>query len=305
MLVKRGDNLVLRASYGTLSLLGLVKNSKIKMDTAYFMLDGRCMFNCAFCAHARDARTENKFLSRIVWKEISVDMIEKLDVKRICLQVVSYKGYKEDLENLLLKLNGKKVSVSVRALSMKEIDRYFELGADAIGLSFDVVNKELFEKIRGGKFENTLELIKNAAKKYPGHITTHVIVGLGETDKELIEFFYMMKELNVLVALFSFTPIKGTAFENLPSPSMERYRKIQLARYLIFEEDVPKDVFVFNKERLEKINYPFKNGLGKAFLTSGCSHCTRPYYNEKPSKEPYNYFEYANNLEEIAKKVLE
>ena len=244
----RWKKLVLRASYGTLGLLGLVKK-KVDMETAYFMLDGRCMFDCKFCAHAKNAKTDNKFLSRIVWKQVDIKQIENLKVKRICFQVVSYKGYQDDIEQLLLNLKGidKKISISVRALSMNEIDRYFELGADTIGLAVDVVNKELFEKIRGGKLEKTLKLIEDAAKKYPGKITTHVIVGLGETDKELIDFFIKMEKLGVNVALFSFTPIKGTELETKNPPSMSRYRKIQIARYLIFEKKVQEDIFVFRK----------------------------------------------------------
>ncbi|ABR29912.1 radical SAM protein [Thermosipho melanesiensis] len=295
--------MILRASYGTLALLGYVRKS-VRMDTAYFMVDGKCVFDCSFCSHARNAKVDNKYLSRVIWKEVSIEDLSKLNVKRICLQVVSYKGYREDLRLLLGKLKGKRISVSVRALDLDEIDEYFSYGVDTIGLSVDVVNDELFKNIRGGSLKITKKLISDAAKKYKGKITTHVIVGMGESDKELVDFFYEMKDLNVNVALFSFTPIKGTKFEHRKSPSSERYRKIQLARYLIFEKHVSRDVFVFKNENLEEIDFGYIEGLGRAFLTSGCTYCTRPYYNEKPGSMPYNFFEYSRELEEIARGIL-
>lgn len=300
--------MVLRASYGTLGMLGKVKN-KIKMETAYFMLDGKCVFDCHFCSHGKSANVENKFLSRIIWKEISIDELKKLsevkELKRVCIQVVSYPGYRKDLIKILEYLKNYKVSVSVRALNFSEVKMYFDNGVDSVGISVDVVNPDLFKKIRGGEYFKTLSLIKESSEKYPGRITTHVIVGMGETDKELIDFFIKMKRLNVNVALFAFTPIKGTLLENLLPPSKERYRKIQLARYLIFEKGVSEEEFVFDEYgNLKNIEVEYFNGVGKAFLTSGCTFCTRPFYNENPGDEPYNHFIYSENLEKVAKSFL-
>ncbi|MBO8160801.1 MAG: radical SAM protein [Thermosipho sp. (in: Bacteria)] len=298
--------MILRASYGTLGLLGLTKK-RLAMDTAYFMLDGRCIFNCSFCSHAKFANTDNKFLSRIIWKMISLDDLKKLsDVKRVCIQVVSYHGYRDDLLKVLEYLEGYKVSVSVRALNLEEVRNYFDLGVDTVGLSIDVVNPELYREIRGGDFYKALDLIEKASKIFYGRITTHVIVGLGETDKELIDFFFKMRKLGVNVALFAFTPIRGTKLENKTPPERERYRKIQLARYLIFEKEVMEDIFVFDgNNMLKEIKYAYFEGLGKAFLTSGCSFCTRPFYNENPKNEPYNHFIYNLKLETEAKEILE
>ncbi|SHH37157.1 radical SAM protein [Thermosipho atlanticus] len=298
--------MILRASYGTLGLLGLTK-SKIRMDTAYFMLDGKCVFDCHFCSHARSSVAHNKFLSRIIWKEIRMEDLKKLsNAKRVCIQVVSYPGYKEDLIEVLRHLKNHKVSVSVRALTFDEVKMYFDIGVDSVGLAVDIVNRKLFKMIRGGNYDKVLELIEKSSSKFPGKITTHVIVGLGETDKELINFFYYTKKLNVNVALFAFTPIKGTKLEKFPPPSRGRYRRIQLARFLIFEKNIEPEKFIFdNQGMLKEIEVGYFEGVGKAFLTSGCSFCTRPYYNEKPGEEPFNQFVYSKKLEVEAKKILE
>ncbi|QTA37493.1 radical SAM protein [Thermosipho ferrireducens] len=298
--------MILRASYATLGLMGLSK-SKLKMETAYLLLDGKCVYDCHFCTHARNSNSKNKFLSRVTWGEISFDDLKLLpeSVKRVCIQVVSYPGYKNDLKELLNFLRSYTVSLSVRTTTLQEIKEYFNLGVDSIGISVDVVSPELFKIIRGGDLKKVINLLEEAAQLYPEKITTHVIVGLGETDKQLIDFFYFMKKLNINVALFAFTPIKGTKLENLTPPTMERYRKIQLARYLIYHTKTKENTFEFDKEgNLHKIHVKPSKELSKAFMTSGCRHCTRPYYNERPGTNLYNYHIYNEHLVEELKKVL-
>ena len=66
-----------------------------------------------------------------------------------------------------------------------------------------------------------------------GNVSTHVIVGLGETEKEAVEVVQKCVDMGVLPALFAFTPVRGTALEAESPPNLEVYRRIQLARYLI------------------------------------------------------------------------
>ena len=77
--------------------------------------------------------------------------------------------------------------------------------------------------------------------------------------------------------------------------SFETYRKIQLARYLIINKLTKINDFRFDKEG-NIIDFGISLDVllkiirsGNPFLTSGCSGCNRPYYNERPGKEPYNY----------------
>ncbi len=287
--------MILRASYGTLELLGLRKISVPSQKTAYFMLDGKCVFDCAFCTHARSAKTKKKFLSRIVWVPVDPSKAAKCTknnerVKRICFQVVSYKGYFQDVIKLLELFSGKPISISVRALTIEEVREYFRHGADMVGISIDAVTSKLHEKIRGGKLESTLKLIDQASKEFPGKIATHLIVGLGETEKDMVKLMDWLYQRSVTVALFAFTPLKGTKMENHPRPFLESYRRVQIARYLLEKGLVNFEKFSFDEKGriidfgvdLSKLEYR------KAFLTSGCPDCTRPFYNESPGKVLYN-----------------
>jgi len=271
-----------------------------EMPTAYLMLDGKCMYNCSYCTHSRDSKADNSFLSRVTWKLIELDAIESISskFKRVCIQTVNYKGYLKDIIRLIEyiksvtseKSNEFLISVSTRVKDKSEVDVLMGLGISDLGIAIDVATERLHQKFRSWSLEYALSLIEYGAKKYPGKITTHIIVGLGENDRELYDIFLKMKELNVKVALFAFTPVKGTKLENHTPPSLERYRKIQLLRYLMFESTKEPELTFGESNNILEIRYDESIDISKAFMTSGCTHCTRPYYNDSPkNRELYNY----------------
>ncbi|WGS65391.1 radical SAM protein [Marinitoga aeolica] len=284
-----------KLSYATAVLLGLKKGKiQFEMPTAYLMLGEKCIYNCSFCAQAREAKSDKDYLSRIKWPEYSlIEFMSKVKennpFKRFCIQVVNSENYFENLKNFLCEIKGLNVlkAVSLRPKNMEEVDEIFKYDIDNLGISIDSASKELFSKIRGGSFDSLFSILIESSKKYPGKITTHIIVGLGETDEELVNLMLEMKKYNILVSLFSFTPIKGTEFENVKPPSLERYRKIQFAREIIEKYDVSKNDFGFINGVLIKLP-DVEISVEEAIKTSGCSYCTRPYYNEKPNKVLYN-----------------
>ncbi|PLV57484.1 radical SAM protein [Thermotoga sp. SG1] len=279
--------MILRASVGTLQRLE--GKTVFGMDTAYLMLGERCVYNCLYCSQARSSTSPSHFLSRVVWKEISSDLLDKLNVhfKRVCVQVISQPGYRKALRSIVPRFTIP-VSLSVRPVSLEEVSEYFELGVDRVGIAVDVPRKDLFEKIRGGNYERHLSILEKASEMFPGKITTHVIVGLGERDRDIIEFFLWTKERKITFSLFAFTPIKGTALEKKGKPSLERYRRIQLSIYLL-EKDLitPKDIIFDQNDRIIDVRW-FGGVPEEAFRTRGCPHCTRPYYNESPKGPVYN-----------------
>lgn len=291
-----GGILKLRLSYATAVELGL-KKGKIDFPnyTAYLMIGEKCLFNCSYCAQAKDAQSKADLLSRIKWPEISLETFKNIFIptkfKRICIQVVSSLDYWTELNELLsfLKKTEIPISVSIRPRNIEEVRTLFKkYNIDRVGIAIDVGNKDLFSKIRGGKYEFYENMLINASNEFPHRITTHIIIGLGETDENIIDFLLKMKKFKILVSLFSFTPIKGTKFENLLPPSLSRYRKIQIAREIILQHDVEKADFLFDsKGNLQKLPEA-KVDIEEAKKTSGCPWCTRPFYNEKPTEELYN-----------------
>lgn len=285
---------------------GAVGRRKLKIDalptTAYVMLGERCLRNCAFCSQARDSKTQSNFLSRVAWEETpEAEAVENLGqafqagkIKRVCLQVVNRPDSFETIVRALeeLKKYGEvPVVVSGYITSVEQAAKLFALGAERIGLSLDAAVPELFARIKGGSWQKRWELLCDCAETFPDKMTTHLIVGLGETEKEMWQLIAECYERKITVGLFAFTPLKGTKMEHSLPPDRGSYRRLQIASELL-RQGLSKKVVVCDDQRIISFQVSdLRERLadGRAFLTSGCKDCNRPYYNEKPREILYNY----------------
>jgi biotin synthase-related radical SAM superfamily protein len=306
----------IRVSVGTAIILGLLEG---KLDaeptTAYLMTykTGKCTANCGFCPQARTSHSKAELLSRITWPTFptknvlkgTLNAVNDGKTKRVCIQALNYPNVFQHLVALVKIIKqyaNVPVSISCQPLNGKNIRRLAKAGVDRIGISIDATTEKLFNEVKGAvaggpytwkdQFRHLQEAVEVFGK---GNVTTHLIIGLGETEKEAVRIIQECVDMSVLPALFAFTPIRGTALENNPQPQVESYRRVQLARYLIvngtaryesmhFDDDDQTTDFSVEKETLKRIVE-----TGKPFLTSGCPHCNRPFYNEKPSGPIYNY----------------
>lgn len=307
---------LIRASLGTAVVLGLLKG---KLDaaptTAYLMTfrQGKCVANCGFCPQARESRGRADMLSRVSWPAFPTEQvlngIEKAvkdgEIKRVCFQALNYPEVFIHLLALVKTINQRvkvPISVSCQPLNSENIRQLAKAGVERIGIPLDAATEKLFDKVKGSsaqgpyRWEKQFKLLNEAVGIFgKGKVSTHLIVGLGETEREMIDAIQKCVDIGVLPALFAFTPIPGTALENSAQPQVQRYRRIQVARHLILNgivrcEDMRFDLegcvsdFGVENKALMQIIY-----AGMPFLTSGCPNCNRPYYNEKPSGPIYNY----------------
>ena len=275
----------MRISLGTAIKLGLEDGGlSFSPKTAYLLIGEGCNYGCKYCdvSHGR--------LARITWPsfrdDLVLDALNSSDFERVCLQVTGT-GMEEALE-ILERVNLPR-SVCARITDLEQVKLSFKRGADTIGLALDGVTPKISDEIGRGGFEETLALLKESAKIFPGRIWTHLIIGLGETERDAVELMQELHAAGVGIALFAFTPVEGTEMENFERPSMNAYRRMQIARYLI-ENDLQKE-FSFNS-RDELIG--FNDAAREAFLTSGCESCDRGYYDSNPG-DPYNFPDIVND----------
>jgi biotin synthase-related radical SAM superfamily protein len=312
-----------RVSLGTAIILELTEG---KLDavptTAYLMTyrDGKCTANCSFCPQARESKSSTQLLSRVTWPaypttsilEALASAVEQKKISRICIQALNYPevfSHIEALVNEIKSCAAVAVSVSCQPQNRENIQRLKEAGVDRLGIALDGATQTVFNRVKGGCYSwtNQFRLFGAALAVFGrGNVSTHVIVGLGETEREAVEVIQRCVDLGVLPALFAFTPIRGTVLESRPAPKLESYRRVQLARYLIangktnatdmkFDENGKITDFGLPAEALEPLI-----ALGSPFQTSGCPDCNRPYYNEKPRGPIYNYPK-TPNTDEIKK----
>jgi len=306
----------IRVSLGSAMVLGLLEG---KLDaeptTAYLMTfrTGKCTANCGFCPQARSSQSKAELLSRVAWPAFSsrsvLDGIESAvhagKIKRVCIQALNYPDVFSDLCAFVKALRNQvevPVSVSCQPLSSHNIWGLAEAGVDRIGIALDAATYELFDKVKGANAEGPYRwkeefvLLKVAIGVFgEGNVSTHLILGLGETENEAASLIQQCVDMGVLPALFAFTPVRGTKLAMNPRPKIEMYRRVQVARNLIVNGNIRVEDMRFNVEG-QIVDFGVSKSFlmelvesGAPFLTSGCSDCNRPFYNEKPSGPLYNY----------------
>jgi len=252
-------------------------------------------------------------LSRVTWPAFPtrqvVNGIERTArdgaIKRVCIQSLNYPEVFDDVLLLVKEIKSRimvPISVSCKPLSPKKMKKWADSGVNRISIALDAATEKIFDKVKGRNiggpylWERQREALKEAVNVFgEGSVSTHLIVGLGETEKELCQTIQWCVDSGVYPGLFAFTPIPGTALEDNPPPSLNSYRRVQVAHYILthrktrlenmeFDKGGHITNFGMSKERLREVI-----DTGEPFLTSGCPGCNRPYYNERPGGPLYNY----------------
>jgi biotin synthase-related radical SAM superfamily protein len=231
--------------------------------------------------------------------------LKEAKIGRVCIQALNYPKVFIHLGALVKTISAQAqlpISVSCQPSRREDIVQLADAGAERIGIPIDAADKRVFMKIKGSSaggpytWEKQFKLLNEALRVFgKGRVSTHLIVGLGENERQMIKMIQKCVDMTVLPGLFALTPIPGTALANLKPPPIEEYRRIQVARHLILHgitryEDMSfdeKDFLVDFGVRVQTLMRTVKTG--EPFLTSGCPDCNRPYYNEKPSGPLYNY----------------
>ncbi|MHA2405400.1 MAG: radical SAM protein [Candidatus Hermodarchaeia archaeon] len=307
----------IRLSIGTAALLGLVQ---CKLDaaptTAYTMTytQSRCRANCAFCAQARNSSTNANKLSRVTWPAFSMNQVistlteNNLQVpfNRLCIQTLYYPSLVNDLSYLVTQFKKRlpqiPISIALPPLPPNQLQSLYNQGVDRVAISLDVVTSDIFERIKGDGVEGPFswdqhyQALESARRIFgPGRTTTHLIIGLGETEYQTVHLIQDLVNKGITIGLFPFTPLKGTPLAEMERPTLGKYRRIQLAHYLLqnqlvnanqiqFDSSNQLTGFELQKELLTEII-----ARGKAFQTAGCPSCNRPFFTEPPGGPIYNY----------------
>jgi lipoyl synthase len=305
-----------RVSLGTAMVLGLLEGKiDVVPTTAYLMTyrAGKCSANCGFCPQARSSKSNAEMLSRVSWPTFPTSLlltalqnsVESGKIKRVCIQALNYPEVFVHLEALVKEVKKRSavaVSVSCQPQTKGNLELLASAGVDRLGIALDAATQEVFDKVKGAdagasyRWNDEFRQLADAVTIFGrGNVSTHVIVGLGETEQQAVAVIQRCVDMTVLPALFAFTPVRGTALEGHAPPKLASYRRIQLARFLIVNGEASYDNMQFDGAggiigfgvTKEALNVAIDSGL--PFQTSGCPDCNRPFYNEKPSGPFHNY----------------
>jgi len=285
-----------------------------------------CAANCSYCGLARErpgAAEENTFI-RVSWPLYPTDLVAESigqkdketsgGVGRVCIaQVHDGRAYR-DLVDMTRRVRSAAPAVPISALvsaGLLDEERLAviqEAGADIIGIGLDAASQSVFHDTRGGgvrgphDWDHHWKIARAARRMFgPLKVNFHVVVGLGETDRELVELFYRLHGEQIAAYLFSFNPEPDTAMEDVPRAPIRRLRHIQLVKHLIEKEGLSAEAIMFDGEgNITGIDAPetMVSGAtesGVPFMTNGCPNrqgevaCNRPYGSYRPGEEFRDY----------------
>ncbi len=164
--------------------------------------------------------------------------------------------------------------------------------------------RRLFDRTRGRGVQSPhtwakyWEIMMDARDIFgPKKFGAHIIVGMGETEHEVMQVVQQLVDLGGHSHMFCFFPEKGSLMDHLPATPRDQWRRVQLARYLVDYCGVRVDQMRFDEAgRIVDFGMPQSElsviiDAGIAFRTSGCpgkfaddiSACDRPYGDSPPS----------------------
>jgi biotin synthase len=289
-----------------------------------------CAANCAYCglARKRPGTYENKSFIHVDWPIVAMDeIIEAINaapsyVRRTCISMITNGKCRKHTIEMTRRLKKEtslpiSILISPTILKAEDLVEMKESGADKIGIAIDLATPELFDKYRGSgvsgphKWERYWETLETGLQIFgPPHVGAHLMVGMGETEQEMVSLMDRLWEMGVVNHLFSFFAEEGSRLMDQPQPPWPTYLRVQLARYLIegglsgyegMEFDPFGRIIDFGITD-RKVGNVIDSGV--PFMTTGCLGedgevaCNRPFGNCLPDVKQWNY-PYRPNEEEM------
>jgi lipoyl synthase len=310
------------------------RNAKLTGLNLLLHYQESCLGRCHFCglSRSRSETPRGKTFIRVDWPLYRLDQIIEASrgreqIHRMCISMITHPRAVEDTLHVIRRFK-KEIDLPISVLMTPTLIRHEtslramkEAGADRVGIAIDAATPALFDLLRGRGVEgphrwdhywDTVRMSVGVFGRFYAGI--HLIVGLGETEREMVETIQRGQDLGASTHLFSFFPEKGSPMEHHTPPSIDHYRRVQLARWIINEGRGSADQMHFDGTgKLVDFGMDIRPLIqqGGPFMTSGCPGrdgrvaCNRPYGNERPSG-PIRNFPFAPeppDIEEITDQM--
>ncbi len=283
-----------------------------------------CRANCAYCGLARHREAERDYADRnfirVDWPAVPMEQIIDIVARdptnspfhRMCISMITHPRSDDDTVQVLRawtrRIDPSAIPVSILSnpttMTRDDVVRLKDLGADIFTVALDAATPEIFDRTRGKgvqsphKWSKYWEILMHARDVFGAQkFGAHIIVGMGETEHDVLGLVQKLVDLGGHSHMFCFFPEKGSLMDHLPATPRDQWRRVQLARYLIDYAGVRVEQMRFD-EMGRVIDYGVARSEldriiaeGIAFRTSGCpgkfrddlSACDRPYGDSPPS----------------------
>jgi len=299
-----------------------------------------CRANCAYCGLARHREAERDYADRnfirVDWPAVPLDTTIDIVARdgaaspfhRMCISMITHPRSDADTVTVLKKwtdrIDPATIPVSILSnpttMTREDVKRLHGLGADIFTVALDAATPEIFDRTRGKGVQSPhswakyWEILMDAREVFGREkFGAHIIVGMGETEHDVLALVQRLVDLGGHSHMFCFFPERGSLMDHLPATPRDQWRRVQLGRYLIDYRGVRVEQMSFDGEgRVTGFGIPQGElddviDTGIAFRTSGCpgkfredvSACDRPYGDSPPSN--IASFPFQPNRRDVAK----
>jgi len=283
-----------------------------------------CRANCAYCGLARHREADRDYADRnfirVDWPAVPMQKVVDIVARdgaetpfhRMCISMITHPRSEDDTFTVLKawtdRIDPDAVPVSILSnpttMTRDDVARFKDMGSDIFTVALDAATPEIFDRTRGKgvqsphSWKKYWEILTDARDIFGDQkFGAHIIVGMGETEADVLRLVQQLVDLGGHSHMFCFFPEKGTLMDHLPATPRDQWRRVQLGRYLIDYYDVKVDQMAFDEAgRVMDFGLPQSEldaiiDSGIAFRTSGCpgkfaediSACDRPYGDSPPS----------------------
>jgi lipoyl synthase len=283
-----------------------------------------CRANCAYCGLARHREAERNYADRnfirVDWPAVPLEQVIDIVARdgtsspfhRMCISMITHPRSDDDTRTVLRKwtdrIDPSTIPVSILSnpttMTRDDVQQLHSLGAETFTVAIDAATPQIFDRTRGKGVQSPhtwskyWEILLDARDIFgPRKFGAHIIVGMGETERDALRLVQKLVDLGGHSHMFCFFPEKGSLMDHLPATPRDQWRRVQLARYLIDYRGVRVEQMSFDSEGRvvgygiapDKLQEVVDAGI--AFRTSGCpgkfrddvSACDRPYGDSPPS----------------------
>ncbi len=163
---------------------------------AFINITNECIYNCSFCVTPnldRDDRHKKCTVER--WGELILAQANNRNLECVAITSgVKVSPHKTvlDMVNIIKTVRTQlpeiPIGVEPYLTAQEDIDILFEAGATEIKLNLETPTRELFSKVcQGMDYDGIKHALKYAVAHFgPNRVCSNIIIGLGETDEEVL-----------------------------------------------------------------------------------------------------------------------
>lgn len=174
---------------------------------AFFTLDPRCMYHCAYCSSPLLDPKEDKHLTTERIMEMIHESMKTQEVDCISFTSGVVGSIDETVNRFVDVIKAVRneypdipIGVEPYVSSEEHVRRLKEAGADEIKLNVECCNRELFEKICPDlDYDNIWLMLESAVKIFgKGKVISNIIYGFGESDDEIEDVLNRLCSMGVV-----------------------------------------------------------------------------------------------------------